>query len=128
MMHYSPRQVAEKTGFSVDTLRYYEKIGLLVSIARSSGGRRVFTEDDVAWLGVLQCLRETGMPIAAMLRYATLARGGDQTIAARLTLLEDHDRAVEERIAQLRAMQIHIRQKIQWYRSSGAKRLRRVAP
>ncbi len=64
-MHYSPREVADKTGFSLDTLRYYEKIGLLVSIARSSGGWRVFTEDDVAWLGILQCLRETGMPIAS---------------------------------------------------------------
>jgi DNA-binding transcriptional MerR regulator len=128
MTHYSPRQVADKTGFSIDTLRYYEKIGLLVSIARTSGGRRIFTEDDVAWLSILQCLRETGMPIAAMLRYAKLARGGDHTVAERLTLLEDHDREIEERIAQLRAMQIHIRQKIQWYRSSGAKRVRRAAP
>ena len=117
MMHYTPRQVAEKTGFSVDTLRYYEKIGLLVSIARTSGGRRAFTETDVAWLGILQCLRETGMPIAHMLRYANLARGGDRTIAERLSLLEEHDRAVEVRIAELRAQQIHIREKIQWYRS-----------
>jgi DNA-binding transcriptional MerR regulator len=116
-MHYSPREVADKTGFSLDTLRYYEKIGLLVSIARSSGGRRVFTEDDVAWLGILQCLRETGMPIADMLRYAKLARDGDHTMTERLRLLEEHDRAVEERIAQLRAKQIHIRHKIQWYRS-----------
>jgi DNA-binding transcriptional MerR regulator len=92
MPHYSPREVADKTGFSLDTLRYYEKIGLLVSVARSSGGRRVFTEDDVAWLGILQCLRETGMPIASMLRYAELARRGDHTIAERLGLLEDHDR------------------------------------
>jgi DNA-binding transcriptional MerR regulator len=117
MQHYSPKEVADRTGFSLDTLRYYERIGLLVSIARSAGGRRVFTEEDVAWLGILQCLRETGMPIAGMLRYAKLARRGDQTIAERLRLLEDHDRAVEERIAELRARQIHIRQKIQWYRS-----------
>jgi DNA-binding transcriptional MerR regulator len=117
MPHYSPREVAAKTGFSLDTLRYYEKIGLLVSVARSSGGRRVFTEDDVAWLGILQCLRETGMPIASMLRYATLARGGHRTVAERLVLLEDHDRAIEDRIAKLRAQQTHIRQKIRWYRS-----------
>jgi DNA-binding transcriptional MerR regulator len=117
MPHYSPREVADKTGFSLDTLRYYEKIGLLASVARSSGGRRVFTEDDVAWLGILQCLRETGMPIASMLRYAELARRGDHTIAERLRLLEEHDRAVEARIAELRAKQLHIRQKIQWYRS-----------
>lgn len=115
--HYSPREVADRTGFSLDTLRYYEKIGLLDSIARSSGGQRVFSEDDVAWLGVLRCLRDTGMPIARMLRYATLARSGDQTIAERLSLLEEHDRAIEERIAQLRARQIHIRQKMRWYRA-----------
>jgi DNA-binding transcriptional MerR regulator len=117
MPHYSPRQVAEKTGFSLDTLRYYEKIGLLVTIARSPGGQRVFSEDDVAWLGILRCLKATGMPIARMRRYATLARGGDRTLAARLGLLEEHDRAIDERIAQLRAEQTHIRQKIQWYRS-----------
>jgi len=116
MLHYSPAEVADKTGFSLDTLRYYEKIGLLAGIARSSGGRRVFTDDDVAWLGILQCLRATGMPIARMLRYAKLARGGDQTVADRLGLLEEHDRAIEERIAQLRAEQTHIRQKIRWYR------------
>jgi len=115
--HYSPRAVADRTGFTLDTLRYYEKIGLLASIARSSGGQRVFSEDDVAWLGVLRCLRDTGMPIARMLRYAKLARSGDQTIAERLSLLEEHDRAIEERIAQLRARQIHIRQKMRWYRS-----------
>lgn len=117
MPHYSPREVARKTGFSIDTLRYYEKIGLLVSVARSSGGRRVFSEDDVAWLGILRCLKDTGMPIERMQRYATLARGGDRTIAERLGLLEEHDRAIEERIAQLRAEQAHIREKIQWYRS-----------
>jgi DNA-binding transcriptional MerR regulator len=117
MPHYSPKEVAEKTGFSLDTIRYYEKIGLLVSIARSSGGRRVFTDDDVAWLGILQCLRETGMPIADMQRYAELARGGNHTLADRLRLLEDHDRAIEQRIAELRARQAHVREKIEWYRS-----------
>jgi DNA-binding transcriptional MerR regulator len=124
MLHYSPREVVDKTGFSLDTLRYYEKIGLLVRVARSSGGQRVFTEDDLAWLGILQCLRHTGMPIAGMLRYAKLARGGDQTIAERLRLLEEHDRAITERISSLRAKQLHIRQKIQVYRSS-SKRVRR---
>ena len=116
-MHYSPREVVDRTGFSLDTLRYYEKIGLLEDIARTSGGQRLFTEDDVVWLGILRCLRDTGMPIARMLRYAKLARGGDETIAERLTLLEAHDRAIEENIAELRAQQAHIRQKIDWYRS-----------
>ncbi len=117
-MHYTPGEVAEKTGFSLDTLRYYEKIGLLDDIARNSGGRRVFSADDIAWLGILRCLRDTGMPIARMLRYAELARGGDETYAERIEVLEEHDREVEEKIAFLRTQQEHIREKIRWYRSA----------
>lgn len=117
MAQFSPGQVAERTGFSLDTLRYYERIGLLDSIGRNTGGQRVFTDDHISWLGILRCLRDTGMPIAAMRRYAELARGGDETIAARIELLEDHDREVEEKVAHLRAQQERIREKIKWYRS-----------
>jgi DNA-binding transcriptional MerR regulator len=116
---YSPGQVADKTGFSLDTLRYYERIGLLDDIARTPGGRRSFTDDDIDWLGVLRCLRETGMPIAQMLRYAELCREGDGTIAERITLLEAHDRAVDLQIRELRTQQQHIRDKIAWYRTQG---------
>jgi DNA-binding transcriptional MerR regulator len=117
MQRYSPGQVAEKTGFSLDTLRYYDRIGLLDQIERTPSGQRSFTEDDVAWLGILRCLRDTGMPIQRMLRYAELARGGDETLAERISVLEEHDRAVEEQVAQLRAQQSHIRGKIDYYRS-----------
>ncbi|SHN37036.1 MerR family transcriptional regulator [Cryptosporangium aurantiacum] len=117
MQRYSPSQVAEMTGFSLDTLRYYDKIGLLDELARTPGGQRIFTEVDVAWLGILRCLRDTGMPIAQMQRYAHLARAGDETLAERITVLEEHDQAVEEQIARLRAQQSHIRDKIAYYRS-----------
>jgi len=73
---FSPGQVAERSGFSLDTLRYYERIGLLNRLERTSSGHRRFGEDDLEWLEVLRCLRETGMPIAQMRRYAELARGG----------------------------------------------------
>jgi DNA-binding transcriptional MerR regulator len=112
---YTPGQVAEKTGFSLDTLRYYERIGLLDDIARNSGGQRVFTEDDVAWLRILRCLRDTGMPIQRMVRYAELARGGEETVAERLELLREHDRDIDEKIAHLRVEQDHIRAKITYY-------------
>ena len=122
MGYYSPGQVAEKTGFSLDTLRYYERIGLLEDVARSSAGQRRFTEDDLGWLGILRCLRETGMPIAQMLRYAELARGGDETLAERIALLEEHDQRVEEQMANLQAQREHLRAKIRWYRSIPAQR------
>lgn len=115
MERYSPGQVAEQTGFSLDTLRYYERIGLLDDIARNSGGQRVFSEDDVAWLRILRCLRDTGMPIQRMVRYAELARGGDETVAERLEVLREHDRDIDEKIEHLRVEQEHIRAKIGYY-------------
>jgi DNA-binding transcriptional MerR regulator len=116
MRRYSPGQVAERTGFSLDTLRYYERVGLLDGIERNSGGQRVFTEDDLGWLRILRCLRETGMPIARMVRYAELARGGDETVAERLAVLEEHDEDITRRIELLRGEQEHIRGKIAHYR------------
>jgi DNA-binding transcriptional MerR regulator len=105
MARYTPREVVEKTGFSLDTLRYYERIGLLDDVARTSGGQRAFTDGDLARLEILRCLRDTGMPIADMLRYAELSRAGDGTLAERMALLEEHDRALDAKIAALRAEQ-----------------------
>jgi DNA-binding transcriptional MerR regulator len=122
MEQFTPGQVAEKTGFSLDTLRYYERIGLLDDIARNSGGQRVFTEDDVAWLRILRCLRETGMPIQRMVRYAELARGGDETVAERLEVLREHDRDIDDKIAHLRVEQDHIRAKIAKYQRNLSQR------
>ncbi|MET7395371.1 MerR family transcriptional regulator [Dactylosporangium sp. NPDC005572] len=116
-MRYTPREVVDKTGFTLDTLRYYERIGLLDDIDRNAGGQRVFSDDDIAWLEILRCLRDTGMPIARMLRYAELARGGDATFAERAELLEEHDREIEAKIAALREEQTRIRHKIEWYHS-----------
>jgi DNA-binding transcriptional MerR regulator len=115
-MRYTPREAVEKTGFSLDTLRYYERIGLLDSVDRNAGGQRVFTDGDLQWLEILRCLRDTGMPIARMLRYAELARGGDATFTERAELLEEHDREIELKIAALRDEQSRIKGKIDWYR------------
>ncbi len=117
MDFYSPGEVAERTGFSLDTLRYYERIGLLHEIDRTVGGQRRFTENDVLWLLMLRCLRETGMPIAQMLRFTELVRGSDETVAERLALLEAHDQRIEKQIAELRTHQEQIRQKILIYRA-----------
>jgi len=116
MPTYTPGQVVEKTGFSLDTLRYYEKIGLLDGVARTSGGKRQYGEDDIGWLEILRCLRDTGMPIARMREFADLTRD-EATIAQRIALLEEHDRDVEERIATLQRQRDHIRGKIAYYRS-----------
>ena len=114
---FSPSQAAEQSGFSLDTLRYYERIGLLDGIDRAPSGHRRFRDQDLEWLGVLRCLRDTGMPIAQMRRYAELARGGQATLAERMRLLAEHDTRVGEQIALLQAQREHLRDKIDWYRS-----------
>ncbi|MFC7593142.1 MerR family transcriptional regulator [Nonomuraea antimicrobica] len=117
MSVYTPSEVVEETGFSLDTLRYYEKIGLLERIGRNSAGQRRFSEADVGWLGMVRCLRETGMPIATMLRFAELVRAGDHTISDRIKLLEEHDRQVQAQIANLTERQSYIHHKISYYRN-----------
>jgi DNA-binding transcriptional MerR regulator len=114
---YTPGQVVEETGFSLDTLRYYERIGLLKSIGRNAAGQRRFTQEDVGWLGTVRCLRDTGMPIAEMLRFAELTRAGEHTIRERVALLEAHDQRVQAQVNNLREQQTVIRKKIGHYRS-----------
>ncbi|MEU7003822.1 MerR family transcriptional regulator [Nonomuraea sp. NPDC046570] len=117
MSVYTPAEVVEETGFSLDTLRYYEKIGLLEPVGRNASGQRRFTEQDVGWLGTIRCLRDTGMPIAEMLRFAQLVRQGDHNMAERAALLEEHDRRVQDQIANLIERQRYIHNKIAYYRS-----------
>ncbi|MBO3746258.1 MerR family transcriptional regulator [Streptosporangiaceae bacterium NEAU-GS5] len=116
MAVYTPAEAVEETGFSLDTLRYYERIGLLERIGRNAAGQRRFTDDDIGWLGMIRCLRDTGMPIAEMLRFAALTRQGDHTIPERIELLEAHDRAVERQLDDLQTKQGAIKRKIGYYK------------
>ncbi|NIJ14935.1 DNA-binding transcriptional MerR regulator [Saccharomonospora amisosensis] len=115
MSFYSPAEVAEKTGFSIDTLRYYEKIGLLRGIDRTPGGRRRFTDEDLGLLRLLRCLRDTEMPIAQMLRYVDLLHDGQAGVRQRLAILVEHDQRVEQQINRLLEHRRLIRRKIERY-------------
>lgn len=85
-MKYSIGQFAELSGFSIDTLRYYEKQRLLFP-TRDKNNRRFYTEKDVAWISFISRLKKTGMSIKKMQKYAKLRYAGDQTIPERLVLL-----------------------------------------
>ncbi|GAA2383870.1 MerR family transcriptional regulator [Catellatospora methionotrophica] len=117
MSAYTPSETSRRSGFSLDTLRYYERIGLLSEIDRTPGGQRVFSDDDLGWLGLLRCLRDTGMPINQMCRFAELARTGEQSIADRVELLRAHAAAAEEQMALLERQYGHLREKIRYYES-----------
>jgi DNA-binding transcriptional MerR regulator len=96
-------QAAEHSGLSIDTLRYYERIGLVDPPARDSGGRRTYSDEDLNWLVFLTKLRTTGMPIKMMREYAQLRHRGPMTAGAREQILREHRTSVRERITELQA-------------------------
>jgi DNA-binding transcriptional MerR regulator len=95
------QRAAAETGLTADTLRYYERIGILPGIGRSESGHRRFTDDDMGWIKLVQCLRATGMPLEDLHRYAELVQEGDHTAQERLQLLEDHKRRIEAELSEL---------------------------
>ncbi len=113
-MPYSVGEVAERSGFSVETLRYYERIALVTDVPRDAGGRRVYDDEHLAWLALLRCLRDTGMPIQQVSRYATLSRRPG-TAADRLALLRRHAEAVDAQVELLARQRRHLAEKIEWY-------------
>jgi DNA-binding transcriptional MerR regulator len=115
MVTYTPSEAAKLSGFSLDTLRYYEREGILAPVARTAGGHRAFTEGDLGMLGFLKCLRETGMPIEKLRRYGELCRD-DATMAERVALLEEHAAAVQRELEALLSQQAKLDAKLMWYR------------
>jgi DNA-binding transcriptional MerR regulator len=109
---FSIQQVAQQTGLSIDTLRYYERIGLIESVRRAPNGHRRYGQRDIGWLQLLIRLRETGMPIAQMVHFAQLRRQGDATITERRLMLEQHQQALEQHMQKLEQHMAALQRKI----------------
>ena len=92
-------EVSKKYDISQDTLRYYERIGLIPAVKRTKGGMRDYTEESCGWIELAKCMRSAGIPIEALIEYCALTQQGDQTITARKELL------VEERAKLLEKME-----------------------
>ncbi|MFB7508060.1 MerR family transcriptional regulator [Streptomyces broussonetiae] len=108
-------QVAERTGLSHDTLRYYEKAGLIERVGRTTGNQRRYEAADLLWLEFLLRLRETGMSISDMQRYARLRAEGDTTVADRLAMLREHRAELADRMRALRRNASALDDKIEHY-------------
>lgn len=107
--------VADATGLSPHTLRYYERAGLLAPVSRNEGGHRRYRALDVDSLIFLTRLRSMGMPIQQVRDYSQLAREGEETIPARKRMLEQHRANVRARIAELEGNLAVLDQKIDLY-------------
>lgn len=91
-------QVSRKYGISADTLRYYERIGLIPAVHRTAGGIRDYTPEDCNWVELAKCMRAAGMQVEALAAYVALFQQGEETFQARKRLLiEQRDRLLERR-------------------------------
>ena len=100
-MFYTIGEMAQKLNVAPSTLRYYDKEGLLPFVERSSGGIRMFKEEDMEWLRLLGCLKKAGMPLKEIRSFLDWSRQGDATISQRLELLEKQRQSVLDQQKQL---------------------------
>lgn len=92
------REVSERYNISQDTLRYYERIGMIPPVTRSPGGIRDYREKDLSWVELAICMRSAGLPVEVMIEYVRLYQQGDVTMQARMELLqEQREKLLEQR-------------------------------
>lgn len=114
MSTYSTSEAAQRSGFSIDTLRYYEREGILAPVARTISGHRAYSDADLSTLDFLHCLRDSGMPIERLRRYGELCRD-PATLDERIALLREHRAALEEQARQLGRWRTRLDEKLEWY-------------
>jgi DNA-binding transcriptional MerR regulator len=99
MKYYSISEAAAKFNIPESTIRYYDKKGLLPLMERNEAGRRLFSEDQIALLATVMCLKNTHMPISAIQQYIDWVIEGDSTIDLRLEMMKNHKAAVLDEIS-----------------------------
>lgn len=114
-MYYSIGQVAAKTGLTVHTLRYYEKEGLLPFVRKSNSGLRMFSDNDLGWLSIIECLKETGMPLKGIKQYIDWFREGDSTLPQRLEMFKQQQLKILTQIEQFQKYLQKIDYKVRIY-------------
>jgi DNA-binding transcriptional MerR regulator len=95
-------EVGKQYGLSTDTLRYYERIGLIPSVTRSKSGIRDYTEWDCNWGGFIKCMRSAGIPVEALIEYVSLFQKGDDKRQTRKEILIEQRGLLAERITEMR--------------------------
>ncbi|CAM4060104.1 MerR family transcriptional regulator [Listeria booriae] len=92
------KEASERTGVSADTIRYYERIGLVPPIERNHNGVRQIDDEDLRWLEFSRHMRHAGLSVEALIEYLALFRMGDATIDTRINLLKEQRNELKDRI------------------------------
>lgn len=110
-------EVSKKYNIKPDTIRYYERIGLLPKIPRKNNGNRYFNEGMQGWIEMIVCLRHSGVPVEKLIDYADMLRAGDETLQAREDLLKEQLKELEQKKKDLNRSINRLKHKISLYES-----------
>lgn len=108
-------EVSEKYNISQDTLRYYERIGLIPRVNRNKSGIRDYTEEDCRWIEFIKCMRSAGLSIEVLIEYVQLVQQGDSTIEARKELLIEQRNQLIRKIEEMQKTLERLNYKISVY-------------
>ena len=119
-MFYTVGEIAKKLDVAPSTLRYYDKEGLLPFIDRSESGIRMFKEQDLEWMQIIECLKKTGMPIKEIKHFVDCCIEGDDTIDERLSIINAQRDSLLEQMAEMEQMLKTLNYK-SWYYETAKK-------
>lgn len=119
-------EVSKQYAISADTLRYYERIGLIPPVPRSKSGIRNYDRDSCAWVELMKCMRAAGVQIEALIEYVALFQKGDATLSARKAILVEQRDQLQERMAEMQASLDRLNLKIENYEQVLVKKERQL--
>ena len=112
------KEVSEKYNISSDTLRYYERIGMIPEVTRTASGIRDYQESDLSWVELVICMRKAGVSVESLIEYVKMCMQGDTTFSARLHLLQEEKEKLEELRSQLETAMKRLDYKISRYQKA----------
>ena len=119
-------EVSKKYQLTADTLRYYERIGLIPPVPRTKSGVRDYDAESCGWVELMKCMRSAGVQIEALIKYVELFRQGEETIAARKAILLDQRDQIVERMAEMQRSLDRLNAKIEGYEQGLLKKERQL--
>jgi len=119
-------EVSEQFGLSVDTLRYYERVGLIPPVHRNESGIRDYNELDMRRVDFIKCMRSAGLPIEVLIEYVELVQKGDKTIEARKKILVEQREQLANKMAEMQKTLELLDHKIEVYENAVLKKEKRI--
>lgn len=109
------KEVSQRLGLTPDTLRYYERVGLIPPVNRNKNGIRDYTEDDCQWIEFIKCMRQSGLPVEVLIKYVRLFQQGEETNQSRKEILIEQRDLISQKVEELQKTIIRLDKKIEMY-------------